>query len=145
MLISLYRYLNLVTKERRSTMPPQFYGGILADQMGLGKTLQILALIATDLEGSNQAIYPVLATPGFGLTRSQTTLVILPISCRLAPFESYAYRLTRTLVLQTWSDQLQWFVRHLSDMFEQGLTCIGTSNVALLNGISFMGAGERWK
>ena len=30
--------------------PPQFYGGIIADPMGLGKTLTMIALVATDLE-----------------------------------------------------------------------------------------------
>ncbi len=31
--------------------PPQFCGGIIADPMGLGKTLTMIALIATDLPG----------------------------------------------------------------------------------------------
>jgi SWI/SNF-related matrix-associated actin-dependent regulator of chromatin subfamily A3 len=30
--------------------PPQFYGGIIADPMGLGKTLTMIALVAMDVE-----------------------------------------------------------------------------------------------
>ena len=42
------RYVNTVTEEEQFTPPPDFKGGILADQMGLGKTLSIIALITTD-------------------------------------------------------------------------------------------------
>lgn len=42
------RYVNTVTEEEQSIPPPNFKGGILGDQMGLGKTLSIIALIAND-------------------------------------------------------------------------------------------------
>ena len=44
----LYRYRNNVKGDFQGQPPPPFRGGILADQMGLGKTLQMIALIASD-------------------------------------------------------------------------------------------------
>ena len=44
----VFRYTNMINNERLYTKPPKFRGGILADPMGLGKSLIILSLIATD-------------------------------------------------------------------------------------------------
>ena len=41
-------YMNTVTGELQPEPPPDFRGGIIADQMGLGKSLSIIALIAQD-------------------------------------------------------------------------------------------------
>ncbi|KAF2017851.1 hypothetical protein BU24DRAFT_432428 [Aaosphaeria arxii CBS 175.79] len=43
-------HFNRVTDIHQVEAPPQFYGGIIADPMGLGKTLTMIALIAADLE-----------------------------------------------------------------------------------------------
>ncbi|KAK3989021.1 SNF2 family N-terminal domain-containing protein [Cladorrhinum sp. PSN332] len=48
-------YINNITNEVNYTSPPAFKGGLLADRMGLGKTLAILALIAHDKEPGSQA------------------------------------------------------------------------------------------
>ncbi|KAJ4007318.1 hypothetical protein NW752_007702 [Fusarium irregulare] len=45
-------FLNRVSHASQSEVPPQCYGGIVADPMGLGKTLTMIALVATDLESS---------------------------------------------------------------------------------------------
>ncbi|RFN51448.1 alpha-1,6-mannosyltransferase subunit [Fusarium flagelliforme] len=45
-------FLNRVSNASQSEVPPQCYGGIVADPMGLGKTLTMIALVATDLENS---------------------------------------------------------------------------------------------
>ena len=42
------RFVNNITKSVQKEMPPQFRGGLLADTMGLGKSLSILSLIAND-------------------------------------------------------------------------------------------------
>ncbi|KAL6906931.1 SNF2 family N-terminal domain-containing protein [Trichoderma evansii] len=42
-------YINKVSGAIEAEKPPPFYGGILADPMGLGKTLSIISLIASDL------------------------------------------------------------------------------------------------
>jgi SNF2 family DNA or RNA helicase len=42
-------FINRISNAYQIEEPPQFYGGIIADPMGLGKTLSMIALIATDL------------------------------------------------------------------------------------------------
>lgn len=44
-----YSFINRVSGTSQTQVPPQFYGGIIADPMGLGKTLSMIALIACDL------------------------------------------------------------------------------------------------
>ncbi|KAK0619845.1 SNF2 family N-terminal domain-containing protein [Immersiella caudata] len=43
-------YYNLVTNQTQRERPPEALGGILADMMGLGKTLSVLSLIASTLD-----------------------------------------------------------------------------------------------
>ncbi|KAJ2988921.1 hypothetical protein NUW58_g3727 [Xylaria curta] len=43
-------YRNVITGQLQDRMPPETFGGILADMMGLGKTLSILSLVATTLD-----------------------------------------------------------------------------------------------
>ena len=76
------RYLNLVTGETSKLPPPDFRGGILADAMGLGKTLTVLALLAF-----RQAPQPSRSwedhdwsSPECTSHSSRTTLVVVPLS-----------------------------------------------------------------
>ncbi|EQB57127.1 hypothetical protein CGLO_02764 [Colletotrichum gloeosporioides Cg-14] len=50
-------FVNMVSETQQVEEPPQFYGGIIADPMGLGKTLTMIALAATDLEEDIRATY----------------------------------------------------------------------------------------
>ncbi|KAK3940649.1 SNF2 family N-terminal domain-containing protein [Diplogelasinospora grovesii] len=43
-------YYNVVTNQSQRERPPAALGGILADMMGLGKTLSVLSLVATTLD-----------------------------------------------------------------------------------------------
>ncbi|EYB23040.1 hypothetical protein FG05_30596 [Fusarium graminearum] len=43
-------FFNRVSEASQLEEPPQCYGGIVADPMGLGKTLTMIALVATDLD-----------------------------------------------------------------------------------------------
>ena len=45
-------YYNVITGKEERTKPPEVLGGILADMMGLGKTLSILALVVGSLQES---------------------------------------------------------------------------------------------
>lgn len=47
-------YYNVITGQEEPQSPPQVLGGILADMMGLGKTLQIISLVAQTLD--NEAV-----------------------------------------------------------------------------------------
>ncbi|KAL7824115.1 SNF2 family N-terminal domain-containing protein [Trichoderma gracile] len=42
-------FINRVSGAAQAEQPQQFYGGIIADSMGLGKTLSMISLIASDL------------------------------------------------------------------------------------------------
>ncbi|KAI0542995.1 SNF2 family N-terminal domain-containing protein [Xylaria digitata] len=46
-------YHNVITGQMHDVMPPETFGGILADMMGLGKTLSILSLVATTLDDAD--------------------------------------------------------------------------------------------
>jgi hypothetical protein len=93
------RYRNNVTGEHQLQPPPPFRGGIMADQMGLGKTLQMIALVASDLEKHS-------ASSDLSEQSSElaSTLIVVPLP-----------------LLETWTDQLEchmhsksmkWLVYH---------------------------------
>lgn len=77
------RYFNNVTGECQSNSPPQFRGGILADQMGLGKTLQMIALIASDVAKIRPIHHVALKE-----IKLLNTLVVVPFPCK--PFRGNA-------------------------------------------------------
>lgn len=65
--------------------PPQVYGGLLADMMGLGKTLSILSLLCSSLsEAANWAqSEPEVSAPctnGLLVRNVKTTLLVVPLS-----------------------------------------------------------------
>ena len=47
-------FFNVITGQDQRTPPPETRGGILADMMGLGKTLSILSLVASSLDEANK-------------------------------------------------------------------------------------------
>jgi SNF2 family DNA or RNA helicase len=78
-------YYNVITGKEEKTKPPEVLGGILADMMGLGKTLSVLSLAVATLNDSNDWARrkppphkspdrPVL------LRNSKTTLLVAPLS-----------------------------------------------------------------
>ncbi|KAM0231289.1 hypothetical protein ACHAPO_008672 [Fusarium lateritium] len=90
-------YLNRVSGASQVEEPPQCYGGIVADPMGLGKTLTMIALVATDMNNQNR-------NDNSGEEFDQTvptTLIVVPPS-----------------LIGTWEEQLS--ARHV---MEDGLTC----------------------
>ncbi|KAI5779240.1 SNF2 family N-terminal domain-containing protein [Geopyxis carbonaria] len=82
-------YRHLITSQETSTRPPDVRGGILADMMGLGKTLQILSLVVST---QNEAIefpktfkVPESSTmremePDLPKRVAKTTLLISPLT-----------------------------------------------------------------
>ncbi|KAH7303098.1 SNF2 family N-terminal domain-containing protein [Stachybotrys elegans] len=85
---TLKHFHNTVSGVSQVEQPPQFYGGIVADPMGLGKTLSMIALIACDVRVDDSD--PV-SLPEIDVEESSgKTLVIVP-----AP------------LLSSWEEQLQ--------------------------------------
>ncbi|KAK3324554.1 SNF2 family N-terminal domain-containing protein [Cercophora scortea] len=78
-------YLNRVSQEVQDQEPPQFQGGIIADPMGLGKTLSMISLIATDTERALRASQRHGLTPEY---KTAPSLVVVPPS-----------------ILDTWEEQ----------------------------------------
>lgn len=76
-------YYNVITGQKEKTKPPEVLGGILADMMGLGKTLSMLSLIVGSLSQAHD--FGELPCPEFDdgkllLRSSKTTLLVAPLS-----------------------------------------------------------------
>ena len=77
-------YYNVITGQEERQSPPQVLGGILADMMGLGKTLSILSLVIASLEESKEWAKKDPPLPQDGELRAKlnckTTLLVSPLS-----------------------------------------------------------------
>ena len=78
------RFLNRISNTYHDVAPPPFYGGIIADPMGLGKTLTMIALAATDigLESTLITEEDMLNDPDNVKQSSSATLIIVPPACK---------------------------------------------------------------
>jgi SNF2 family DNA or RNA helicase len=70
-------FINRISGASQIEEPPPFFGGIIADPMGLGKTLSMIALIATDLKGYHGGNFAMHSSIDEDLS-NKTTLVIVP-------------------------------------------------------------------
>lgn len=88
------QYLNVVSEASQLEEPSEFAGGIVADPMGLGKTLTMISLVATDIERSCsfQESYTAIAEEKVQVA---ATLIIVPPP-----------------LLGTWEHELNTHVRH---------------------------------
>ena len=72
-------YVNAVSEIGSNEPPPQLRGGIIADPMGLGKTLTMIALTATDLSMGSLQGQPLQEDDVDEHKRPvATTLIIVP-------------------------------------------------------------------
>ncbi|KAL5313425.1 hypothetical protein ACEPPN_019158 [Leptodophora sp. 'Broadleaf-Isolate-01'] len=83
----LHSYTNTITGDRRQSEPPNFRSGLLADQMGLGKSLSMISLVATNQFSGSGHLTEADMMP------TKSTLLVVPLP-----------------LLQTWETQL---LRHL--------------------------------
>lgn len=83
------RYMNTITGGIQRSPPPEFRGGLLADQMGLGKSLTVIALIASNPATNLVQVSPNMCKLDGGpapLNPVKTTLLVVPLSCEFSPF-----------------------------------------------------------
>ncbi|KAI9718546.1 MAG: hypothetical protein M1812_003997 [Candelaria pacifica] len=78
-------YYNVITGQEERRKPPEVLGGILADMMGLGKTLTILSLIVSTLDeaqswAEKKPPQPQTLSDVPLLRNSKTTLLVSPLS-----------------------------------------------------------------
>ncbi len=76
-------YYNVITGKEEVDRPPEVFGGILADMMGLGKTLSILALVIETLDDCRD--FGKLSPPDYDgdkplIRNSKSTLLVAPLS-----------------------------------------------------------------
>ncbi|KAG4273276.1 hypothetical protein FPRO04_09882 [Fusarium proliferatum] len=113
-------FYNTVSGAMQVEQPPQFYGGIVADPMGLGKTLSMIALVACDVRAED--IEPS-SLPGVDIeVSSGKTLIIVP-----AP------------LMGSWEEQLQ---RKTSD--PAAAHYIRNTNSQLSRAICSLDSVSRW-
>ncbi|KAH8690625.1 SNF2 family N-terminal domain-containing protein [Talaromyces proteolyticus] len=106
-------FLNMISGDHQREEPKQFFGGIIADPMGLGKTLTMIALVASDLQIHNVG-NATLDKRTYNFGTNKTTLIVVPPA-----------------LLDTWEEQLSqhvvpgglaWYRHHgkarLVDVFE---------------------------
>ena len=75
-------FYNVITGHETAHRPPPTLGGILADMMGLGKTLSILALIVDSLDAANEfsQLQPYRTPQRMVYRNCKATLLVAPMS-----------------------------------------------------------------
>jgi SWI/SNF-related matrix-associated actin-dependent regulator of chromatin subfamily A3 len=77
---SVPRYQNNLTKMTQADPPTAFRGGILADDMGIGKTLTMLSLIASEHASIERCCDKILQHSEV-IKPMRGTLIVVPLSC----------------------------------------------------------------
>lgn len=74
------RFLNKISGSLDAEQPPPFSGGIIADPMGLGKTLTVIAMAASDLDHARGQASNIHG-PGVNGHSTAATLIVVPPPC----------------------------------------------------------------
>ena len=78
------RYREVISGVVLDNEPPETFGGLLADMMGLGKTLSILSLVVASMaearEWANMIPHSDLVHELPGIRNTKTTLLVVPLS-----------------------------------------------------------------
>lgn len=87
-LILYQSFLNRLAGTYQRDEPPPLQGGIIADPMGLGKTLTMIALVAADRDlGTNSASYNEFSNRTSRGPRATLIIVPPPRKCPGVPFQ----------------------------------------------------------
>lgn len=78
------RYLHAVTEARNRTLASETGGGILADEMGMGKSLSTLALITKTLDKADDWVMEKNDNPENQNRQKacRATLILVPSACK---------------------------------------------------------------
>ncbi|KAI1811172.1 SNF2 family N-terminal domain-containing protein [Poronia punctata] len=112
-------YRNVITGQVYNQEPPETLGGILADMMGLGKTLSILSLVATTLDesrtwSSQDPIQPQPPAPRKKAESSRQFNVPAPPPLELTPLKRNSRATLLVCPLSTitnWEDQIKTHIK----------------------------------
>lgn len=106
------RYRHVITKAQQSELPDESGGGILADEMGMGKSLTTLVLIEKTLNDALKWTEESKARPDGMMAKmhSRATLVIVPshgkwfhtVSCR-AIYRADVFQ----VLINTWTREVE--------------------------------------
>jgi SWI/SNF-related matrix-associated actin-dependent regulator of chromatin subfamily A3 len=99
----VHRFQHAVTKAKTRTPSPEIGGGILAEEMGMGKSLSILALITHTLDGADiwvqQQLEDATEEDNSKHKPSRTTLIVVPSASKLSNVVDTGRMLTNIIVL----------------------------------------------
>ena len=82
---NIRRFIHCITKQRSTVRPNEKGGGVLADEMGMGKSLAILALVIRTLDRAREWAENHRSdeqSHSGAHTYSHSTLVIVPSACK---------------------------------------------------------------
>ena len=106
--------MNRISGSHQNEEPENFQGGIIADPMGLGKTLTMIALAASDLMCTAPAPRLTYAATQEGTNMGPVgqTLVVVPPPRRLYHdrVNGVGLLINHPTVLGTWEEQLEEWV-----------------------------------
>ncbi|KAI9791133.1 MAG: hypothetical protein M1816_004364 [Peltula sp. TS41687] len=106
-------YVNNVVGCRQYERPPEFRGGIIADHMGLGKSLSMIALIASDWE---RHIEQHDSLDSISLLERRATLLVVP-STLVQSWEEQLSNLLKFLRVYPYSDP-KIFDAHITQLWK---------------------------
>lgn len=112
-------YRNVITSQIHDSKPPETLGGILADMMGLGKTLSILSLVATTLDDAEDwsaraPIQPQAPSPKRRGDSAQQFNVPAPAPLELTPLKRNGRATLLVCPLSTinnWEEQIRFHIQ----------------------------------
>ncbi|KAI0098208.1 SNF2 family N-terminal domain-containing protein [Nemania sp. FL0031] len=112
-------YRNIITGQVSERKPPETFGGILADMMGLGKTLSILSLVATTLDAAEEwskmePIQPQAPPPKKKGDSSRQFNVPAPAPLQLTPLKRNGRATLLVCPLSTinnWEEQIKLHIK----------------------------------